>query len=151
MNLILEAVNFSNKENAEKILSILKENYSNVANPATIESVSSGKVKYFWAKVDDQIVGISGYMHVTKTLVETVKTVVLKDFRGRGLGSLISQAIEEYCVKNGAHKIRTTIYSHNISMINIKLKQGYTIEGFHPDHEAPGFHEYSLGKVFKGL
>jgi hypothetical protein len=31
-------------------------------------------------------------------------------------------------------------------MISIKLKQGYTIEGHHPDHEAPGFDEYSLGK-----
>jgi hypothetical protein len=32
-------------------------------------------------------------------------------------------------------------------MIQIKLAQGYTIEGFHPAHDGPGLHEYSLGKV----
>jgi hypothetical protein len=34
-------------------------------------------------------------------------------------------------------------------MIYIKLKQGYLFEGFHPDHEKPGLHEYSLGKVLR--
>jgi hypothetical protein len=45
--------------------------------------------------------------------------------------------------------VMTTVYYFNHLMVQIKLKQGYTIEGYHPDHEAPGFHEYSLGKNLK--
>jgi len=41
----------------------------------------------------------------------------------------------------------TMIYIDNLPMIFIKLKQGYRFEGFHPDHEKPGLHEYSFGKV----
>ena len=41
----------------------------------------------------------------------------------------------------------STIYIDNIPMIVIKLRQGYIIEGLHRDHERPGLHEYSLGKV----
>jgi GNAT superfamily N-acetyltransferase len=74
---------------------------------------------------------------------------VLNEFRGQGLGALLSQAIEDECKNIGIKKVMTTIYYFNHAMVHIKLKQGYTIEGYHPDHEAPGFHEYSLGKVLK--
>ena len=43
----------------------------------------------------------------------------------------------------------STILITNIPMIVIKLRQGYIIEGIHMDHEKPGLHEYSLGKVFR--
>ncbi len=49
----------------------------------------------------------------------------------------------------GFKKIRSTIYANNLPMIGIKLAQGFQIEGFHPDHDAPGLHEYSLGKVLR--
>ena len=60
--------------------------------------------------------------------------------------------VDEACglpILNGVDLSRSTVYYFNHVMVQIKLKQGYTIEGYHPDHEAPGFHEYSLGKVLK--
>lgn len=93
-----------------------------------------------------QIIGISGYEIRTRFLVETQKTIVLPEFRGQGWGVALSKAIEAEVHKRGFRKIRTTIYIDNLAMIRIKLAQGYRIEGYHEDHDAPGLHEYSLGK-----
>lgn len=95
------------------------------------------------------VVGISSYEIRTRFLAETQKTVIDPRFRGQGWGRAVSEAIEKEVKRAGFKKVRTTIYVNNLKMIQIKLDQGYTIEGFHPDHEAPGVHEYSLGKVFK--
>ena len=101
----------------------------------------------------DCIISLSGKVGegalISATLVETVKTTIFKEFRGKGLGASLSQAIEDECQRKGVKKIISTVYYFNHVMVQIKLKQGYTIEGYHPDHEAPGFHEYSLGKVLK--
>jgi RimJ/RimL family protein N-acetyltransferase len=114
-----------------------------------VEKVMAGGVVYYRAFYHDQQIGITGYSLKTPTLAETVKTTIFTAFRGRGLGGLLSQAIEDECKRLGIKKIISTVYYFNHQMVQIKLKQGYTIEGYHPDHEAPGFHEYSLGKVLK--
>jgi GNAT superfamily N-acetyltransferase len=93
------------------------------------------------------VVGVTSYEIRTRFLAETQKTVIDPRFREQGWGRAVSDAIEKEVKRNGFKKVRTTIYSNNLKMIQIKLDQGYTIEGFHPDHEAPGVHEYSLGKV----
>ena len=68
--------------------------------------------------------------------------------RGKGYGAGLSQAIEDECRRRGYKKVVTTIYVTNLPMIFIKLKQGYYFEGFHRDHDRPGLHEYTLGKIF---
>ncbi len=115
--------------------------------PLTESAITSGKILFFWVQDAAIRVGVTGYMAKTATLAETVKTVVHPDHRGKGLGSQISQLIEDEVRSRGFKKAMTTIYIDNLPMIFIKLKQGYRFEGFHPDHEAPGLHEYSLGKL----
>lgn len=137
----------SKESEALELIEIVKKYYSNVAYMPTLKELMEGKTKYFKAFDQDQYVGMSGYYHKTPTLVETVKTIVFERFRGQKYGEAISWAIEDVCVRAGVTKIMSTIYTTNVAMIAIKLKQGYRIEGFHPDHEAPGFDEYSLGKV----
>ena len=131
---------------AEDIFFILQKYYTRSPWPPTVEKIMKGGVKYFRAMIDGKQFGITGYSLKTLTLAETVKTTVFEENQGKGLGKHLSEAIEEECKRIGIKKVMTTIYHFNHSMINIKLKQGYIIEGYHPDHEAPGFHEYSLGK-----
>lgn len=97
----------------------------------------------------DQVIGITSYEIKTKYLVETQKTIVAPEFRGQGWGPFISKEVERIIRGHGYLKIRSTIYAENTAMIAIKLAQGYTIEGYHPDHDGPGLHEYSLGKILK--
>ena len=96
-----------------------------------------------------KVLGISSYEIRTHFLVETQKTIIDPQYRGQGWGSVLSLEMENVVRRAGFKKIRTAIYSDNLPMIHIKLAQGFQIEGYHPDHDAPGLHEYSLGKVLK--
>lgn len=147
MKIELKAYDPTSRSEAEEIFAIVGEYYQKSPWPPTVEKIMKGSVTYFRAFHDGNQVGISGYVLKTPTLAETVKTTVFKQFQGSGLGKEISLAIEAECKRIGIKKVMTTIYYFNHAMINIKLKQGYTIEGYHPDHEAPGYHEYSLGKI----
>lgn len=137
------------KNNNQEVLEFTKlvnENYPDTAYLLTEESVK-GVNQFFWAMVDNEKIGVTGFCPKTPTLVETIKTIVFENHRKKGYGKEISLLVEEHCRSIGVKKIISTIYSTNTLMISIKLKQGYTIEGFHPDHEAPGYDEYSLGKI----
>jgi RimJ/RimL family protein N-acetyltransferase len=137
------------KQEAQMIVDIVLKYYSGSAYPPSVEKVMKGDVLYYKAYFQNKLVGMSGFFYKTPTLAETVKTIVFEEFRGLKLGEAISWAIENECRHKGVKKVTSTIYSTNTAMIAIKLKQGYTIEGYHPDHEAPGFHEYSLGKILR--
>lgn len=119
--------------------------------PLDGDDVVSGHYRFFWATdaSDGSRLGCSAYTPKTKYLAESVKTVVDPVRRQAGVGAAISQAIEAEVRSAGFTKIMSTILVTNIPMIVIKLRQGYLIEGIHMDHEKPGLHEYSLGKVFR--
>ena len=152
----LKAVNTSNKKDLNALHSFIHKFHT---APKTIlpdrEQLKSSSHRFFWAiaiapaEMRGKVIGITSYEIRTKFLVESQRTIVAPEFRGEGWGKVISQSIEDQARKAGFCKVRTTIYSTNLTMIAIKLAQGYMIEGFHPDHEAPGLHEYSLGKVLK--
>lgn len=139
----------TDKNSAMELYQLIKQYYPKSPWPPTVEKIMAGGVIYFRAFFGNEQIGITGYSLKTPTLAETIKTTVFQEFRGKNYGTLLSQAIEDECKRIGVKKIMSTVYFFNHAMVAIKLKQGYTIEGYHPDHEAPGFHEYSLGKVIK--
>ena len=145
--IILIPYDLKNLDEVHRLVSLIRDYYPSSPWPVTPEKISAGGVVYFKAKLGEQEIGMTGYARKTPTLAETVKTTVFHEFRGQGLGNVLSQAIEDECRRIGITKVMSTVYYFNHHMLQIKLKQGYTIEGYHPDHEAPGFHEYSLGKV----
>lgn len=131
-----------------RIVEFVNRNYASEL-PLQKEAIMSGKVVFYWAldAASGEVVGVTGYMPKTKFLAETVKTVVDPKFRGKGAGAAISLAMENQLRRLGFKKVMSTILIDNLPMIIIKLKQGYVIEGTHFDHEKPGLHEYSLGKI----
>ena len=152
----LQPVNTKNRRELEELHAFIRSFHSAPKKiQPTREDLKRADHRYFWAiatapeDMRSRVIGITSYEIRTRFLVETQKTIVAPEFRDQGWGKLISQVIEERIRKLGFKKIRSTIYSTNLTMIAIKLAQGYTIEGFHPDHEAPGLHEYSLGKLLK--
>jgi RimJ/RimL family protein N-acetyltransferase len=149
MKIDLVPYDLNNSPEAEEIHTIIKNYYKKSPYHPSVEKIMGGGTKYFRAMLEGKQFGITGYLAKTPTLAETVKTTVFNEWRGKGLGQELSLAIEDECKRAGIKKVMTTIFHFNHAMISIKLKQGYTIEGYHPDHEAPGFHEYSLGKILK--
>ena len=145
----LKLIDLKNENEARELHAIIQEYYPKSPWPPTLEKIMAGGVTYFWAFHEGERIGITGYCLKTPTLAETIKTTVFNEHRGKKLGNILSQAIEDECKRIGIKKVMSTVYYFNHLMVHIKMKQGYTIEGYHPDHEAPGFHEYSLGKVLK--
>jgi GNAT superfamily N-acetyltransferase len=136
-----------NLDEVQRLSELIKAYYPNSPWPTTVDKILVGTVHYFKAFKGEKEIGMTGYYFKTPTLAETVKTTVFHEFRGHGYGNQLSQAIEDECQRIGIKKVMSTVYYFNHVMLQIKLKQGYTIEGYHPDHEAPGYHEYSLGKI----
>ena len=129
-----------------EMVEFVNAHYRSPLGPMSEKSFAT--TTFFWAVDDDGArVGCTGYVEKTRWLAESVKTVIDPAHRGRGLGAAVSQAIEDELRARGFTKVMTTIYVDNLPMIFIKLKQGYLVEGIHRDHEKPGLHEYSLGKV----
>jgi GNAT superfamily N-acetyltransferase len=147
MKIDLVPYKLDDRKEATELHDIIQEYYTKSPYRPDVEKLMKGSSVYFKALHEGKQFGITGYAMKTPTLAETIKTTVFKEFQGKGLGKYLSDAIELECKRIGIKKIMTTIFYFNHAMINIKLKQGYTIEGYHPDHEAPGFHEYSLGKI----
>lgn len=148
-SLTLVPLDLNNDGELQDFLNILLESYSKVPFPPTLEGLKDPNKELFWAMRDGERIGTTGFSKKTPQLVESIKTVVDKKFQGQGLGKILSQKIEDHCKEIGIKKVVSTIYADNHKMIAIKMAQGYTIEGFHPDHEAPGWDEYSLGKILK--
>ncbi len=145
----LKLYDLKSDSEAQELYEIIQEYYPNSPFPPTKEKIMAGGVTYFRALFNGEQIGITGYSIKTPALAETIKTTIFKEHRGKKLGNILSQAIEDECKRIGIKKVMSTVYYFNHVMVHIKLKQGYTIEGYHPDHEAPGYHEYSLGKVLK--
>ena len=139
-------LNLTNSAEAQEVVEAVIKYYPQSPFPPSIESLAKSSDCYFRANYQGETIGITGYSPKTPYLVETIKTIIFHEYRGKGLGKLLSQAIEDECKAKGIKKIMSCIYEFNTTMISIKIKQGYVIEGYHRDHEKPGLHEYTLGK-----
>ncbi len=144
----LVAVDANDDADVDAVVAFVNRHYASEL-PLEREGLKNGHYRFFWAWHEGVVVGASAYVPKTKYLAESVKTVVDPARRKSGLGAAISEAIEAEVRRAGFTKIMSTILIGNIAMIIIKLRQGYIVEGIHMDHEKPGLHEYSLGKVFR--
>jgi RimJ/RimL family protein N-acetyltransferase len=150
MKLKLEALDTQSPKDCTAFAEFVNRHYPSPF-PVKADDARSGKYLFFWA-VEPSTgarVGTTGLQPKTKFLAESVKSVIGPEHRGKGFGVALSEAIEAEAKRQGFRKLMTTIYVDNLPMIFIKLKQGFRFEGFHPDHEKPGLHEYSLGKVLE--
>ncbi len=93
------------------------------------------------------MLGVSCYSRLSDHLAITRFSCIHKDHRGQGYGRLQSDCLEQEIRKAGFGKIFCEIYSDNLANLNLKLSQGFQIEGFHKSHFDKGRDEYSLGKI----
>jgi len=96
---------------------------------------------------DPQKIGIVSFQVITPWLVDLQRTLVDVNHRGKGYGREISEAIEKIIRDLGYGKIMMACYSTNTAIINLKMSEGYVIEGCLRDHYAKGKHDYIFGKV----
>jgi len=146
--LSLVEIDLQSDEEVRKTQEFLAPFYPNIL-PLDARAAKSGRYVLFRAMLTGSAdpVGLTGFFIKSSYLAETVKTVIVPAYRGKGLGAELSRLVEEEVRKRGYRKVMSTILVDNLPMIFIKLKQGYMFEGIHRDHEEFGFHEYSFGKL----
>jgi len=101
-----------------------------------------------WFKVFDGVnfIAIFSYTKLSDYLVIVRRTIVKPEFRNQGYSFKIWNKAEQMFIELGFKKIISEVLSENMKMLNIKLNQGFVLEGLRRDHDAPGIHRYELSK-----
>ena len=144
MNLI--EVNLSSKEEVIELLAFYQQNYKNAPEYLVPKTIADLSGTYFKYEHDGFIYAVTKHVYPSPFLARTSSTVVHKDFRGKGIGSLMNIEIEQMLRDRGIKKITCNIYTDNAVSLNLKLKRGYIVEGTLRDHDEPGLHEYIVSK-----
>jgi GNAT superfamily N-acetyltransferase len=135
----------------KNLCEFLNLNYSYGPPVSYVGSLGPGLegAEFYWA-VDiktGMTLACSAIIRQTPYLAKLARTVVAPEVKNQGVGTWISQAMETRGRMLGFKKLTTSILTRNLPMLIIKLRQGWLVEGLHQDHDAPGVHEYTLGKV----
>jgi GNAT superfamily N-acetyltransferase len=84
---------------------------------------------------EDRLVGISGLWIIQKYYIEKYiepdNVVIHPDYRGKGIGEILSKWIDEYAVEIGCVAANLNVYATNSNAIRFWLNQGYKIISFH--------------------
>jgi GNAT superfamily N-acetyltransferase len=63
-----------------------------------------------------------------------VAMAVAKQWRGRGIGSMLIRAVIEWAREHGVHKLALEVFTHNLAAIALYEKAGFQREGLLPRH-----------------
>ena len=96
---------------------------------------------------ENDFIGMTSYQAITKTLALTERTILYPKYRGKGYGSAACRALEKLLKKKKFKKICSEVFTTNLPMLFLKMKQGHLIEGLMRDHDDTGIDQYYLGKV----
>src|SRR5690606_19445521 len=109
-----EEVDKNEPQQLQEFLQWLTKNHPKTAYPPALSSLTHSARVFFRAYDQQKMIGVCGFEQKTPTLVETIKTVVIAAYRGKGYGKALSQAIEDECRSRGVKKIMSTIYTFNV-------------------------------------
>ena len=119
---------------------IWKEYFPSVISEAQIEymiskfqsknaiknQIDNENYEYFFIVFDDQIVGYSGIKKENNSLFLS-KLYIKKEFRGKGIGSLVLSKLIDCARHSNLLKIKLTVNKNNSQAIKAYLKNDFTI------------------------
>lgn len=75
-----------------------------------------------------------------------------EDYRGKGIGSLLFEELEQWALNHQLHRIELTVVTRNEAGISLYKKMGFEIEGTKRDSlfiDGEYVDEYYMAKIFK--
>jgi RimJ/RimL family protein N-acetyltransferase len=88
------------------------------------------------AEADGRLVGyLAGLGGEYRRNAKTVHIVigVLQSYSGQGIGKRLFQALEEWALERGLHRLELTVMTHNQRGIALYQRMGYQVEGVKRD------------------
>jgi RimJ/RimL family protein N-acetyltransferase len=121
-----------------EVLAIVNS-HSNLLSKKTFYQIGDTTYYIGTLEIEGQVktIGIVGYRPINAFTVETVNTVVLPEYRGKGYGEEMSTRLSDYLLTK-YNKVFCTVNTANGPMLTIKKKQGYAVEGMLKSHFGPG-------------
>jgi len=136
---------YAQKKNWDAVLELVNT-YSGLLGRRTLKSLEG--TRYYFALINDEVVGLSGLHHVNSWLAEQVNTLVLPNHRHKGLGRELSSKVTEVAFNLGYGKVFCTVNTQNVGMVNIKKALRWVQEGHLRSHVAPGRDIYIFSHCF---
>lgn len=106
---------------------------------------SSGQ-HMFIAEVEGERAGLIHVIDKKQATVKISPLIVLPDFRGYGIASLLLQHTEEYAIKNGARQLYCTVAAPNDKALGFFSSKGFRVTGTAQGHYKRGIDEHMLYK-----
>ena len=92
-----------------------------------LEGLADESAATFVADAEGTIVGSAG---VTGTGPSDLGMLVVREWRGRGVGSALLRACIDWARQAGSHKVTLQVWPHNAAAIDLYLKHGFKQEGY---------------------
>lgn len=77
---------------------------------------------------------------------------ILKEYRGRGIGTALLEALEQWSKENGISRMELTVMCHNVEGIRLYRKNGFEVEGIRKHAmyvDKQYIDEYYMAKVLE--
>lgn len=118
------------------------EEYARRHRELFLELLRSPGEQKFFAALDDNgnIIGVA-WIKIIWDTVNYVKFPYLMDinikegYRGKGIGTLLLNAVEDFCRKNGYDKIGLRVESSKKDLVNWYARRGYSVRSFYMEKE----------------
>lgn len=113
----------------DSIKNILEKEFDNFWNYNIFKSELNNKnSKYIIAEINNEIVGFAGISLVLDT-ADITNIVVKKDFRGKGISTILLENIINLAKSNNCHNVNLEVNSTNVIAINLYKKFGFNQVG----------------------
>jgi len=122
---------------------------------AMIENIQSMNDFLYVAEETGELVGFMTASRGTANRIKHRAYVVIgirKVFQGRGVGTQFFQALDQWALEQGIHRLELTVMVHNVKAKSLYEKCGFVIEGIKKDSmciDGKYVDEYYMGKTIK--
>lgn len=123
------------EDDIEDILEIESQSFTTPwdKNAFLVELRENILAQYIVAEADEKVIGYAG---IWKILNEghITNIAVLKDYRGKGVGSLLIEGLIWYCMKNDIDRMTLEVRKSNTIAQNLYKKYGFVESGIRPKY-----------------
>ena len=127
-------VSIMDENDIDGVLEVSNLSFSSPWSRSSYEQeLSNSLAKYFVAKIDDKVIGFIGtWIIVDESHITNV--AVHPDYRKLGIGSMLIEAMIDYCEEKKCAAYTLEVRSSNKPAISLYEKHGFNVDGIRKEY-----------------